>query len=162
LVKKPFFLLFFVLFIVGCQIETPPPSIGGGGGNVTNILSNSSYIITSHILTNYYVGFNDVLLNATIIALAGAGGSFTYSDVFDQGLNTTSNVTHASGIFTGNNTPDETIGYANVRLGSIYNSGRIVLEYENGVIDTAWQIDNGGDSIRFFNDTVVFAKVNRT
>ena len=61
--------------------------------------------------------------------------------------------------------PDDVLGYPNTRLGTDgHFGGRISFEFYNSGTgaDTLWQIDNGGDSLRFYNASSVFATINQT
>jgi hypothetical protein len=98
--KKKFFLFVILLLLFSFSVNalwmipSPPPGIGGG--NVTNINSSSPYIYISSLLGVYTIFFNETYLNLTIDDKVAGAGSFSYSDFFDQGLNTTSNVTFAN------------------------------------------------------------------
>lgn len=82
----------------------------------------------------------------------------------DKNINGTGNITAFSIMANGyHSNPDTLLGYANARLISSL-SGRLMLEYKSASDgnNTVWQIDNGGDSIRFFNESTVFVRINKT
>jgi len=79
-------------------------------------------------------------------------------------VNVAGNITAKSGTFTGQAGYDEKLGYANARIGGDpwYLSGRLILEYFQPGLNTIWQIDNGGNGIRFFDDSDVYASINES
>lgn len=132
---------------------------GGGGGNVTGsgidgyfaTWTNASDINDSVMFTK---GGN-IFINGTWVNGTYFNGSFF----------------GGSAIFYGNDTfaPNNPIGKRSVRLGVNGLSGLIMLEYNLAGSGTVWQIDNGGDNIRFFNGSIpgndnayVFGRVNRS
>ena len=75
------------------------------------------------------------------------------------------NITAGEGIFTGTGQYDTKLGYSNAKISggdaSVF-SGRISFEYKLGAANTIWQIDNGGDSLRFFDYNTVYGVVNKS
>ena len=82
----------------------------------------------------------------------------------NNNFNGSGNITAGGGTFIGKVGADKKLYSPNARIGTDDNafSGRLILEYNSSVLDTVWQIDNGGNSIRFFNDTTVIARINQT
>jgi len=147
------------------QNNTIDSKINGSYANATfyPLNSNPAGYLTSATanLTNYY---NGSYINATYLLIS------SYQS-HNQDLNTTSNVTFvrinaSSGIFTGiwnaSAGADELLGFPNTRLGIGGTAGRIGFENKAGAVNTLWQIDNGGDSLRFFNDFFVYARINQS
>jgi len=88
--------------------------------------------------------------------------------IFSMGINVTNNL-NVNGNITGKNIiaygdglQDKLLGYRNARIGENELSGLIGFEYKLGADNTLWQIDNGGDGLRFFNDSYVFMRINKT
>ena len=117
-------------------------------------------------------------LNSTY-SLTGAGGNASWNESFATSLYVPyegatkninlshNNLTAGYGLFIGeiglDANPNGLFGYPNTRVGTDgHVSGRIGFEYELGGANSLWQIDNGGDHLRFFNDSHVFARINKS
>jgi len=107
-------------------------------------------------LTNCY-NFSDFLTGS------GGGGL-----LYDQWLNTTSNVTFDNlnltgrGIFIGGVDENLLYGVENVRLGVFAGTPRLMFENYNGTDWTLWEIDNGGTGLRFYKAGETTLRVNST
>jgi hypothetical protein len=115
--------------------------------NATNCYTVSDFLVDTKMT-------NNTDINET-------NGYFSALRVYNK------NFTANNGIFIGDGYYDITLGLPNARLGGydstpIY-SGRLILEYFDGLgLNTVWQVDNGGNSLRFFDDGTVYGRVNES
>ena len=132
------------------------------GTNITDILDSIVNNVTAHE-QNYKHGNTTAEIRKQILA----GSNVSYNSVTGViSINLTPifnqyRLTAASAIFNKSiSGVDVDLGYPNVRLGVSGMSGRTTYEYQTGGADTIWQIDNGGNNLRFFDSASVYGRVN--
>ena len=142
-------------------------------------ISNFTGTLTNEKICRYNSGTGEIDCDYTDLTGGGGGTGLwdnyaddwhrlnqsrtTNEDVDIERLNA-SNITAQNAIFKGEAWFDDVLGYSNVRLGAyegVARSGRIIFEYKS-TENTIWQIDNGGDNLRFLNNSEVFGRINKS
>ena len=166
--------------------------VTGVGGNSTAdiwaVLTNGSFYHQSEILAIITNGTFDntdtdtwnstadiwaIIDNGTLdldgdaVGGGGAGLWALYNDIIAINETYTSGINNVrvNGSLTAVGEINESLlyEYENVRIGTDgHLSGKILFEYDGLGVNTVWQIDNGGDSLRFFNDSYVFVRINKS
>lgn len=148
---------------LGVDPLTPTHTLTADGGvNVTMDLFNKGFNISNYLYNQtassiYY--YNQTLagnVTGNYLNLSGTNAN--------QNINISPyNLTAKTGIFIGDVDEESLFGYPNARIGTDgHITGRILLEYELAGTNSLWQIDNGGDHLRFLNDSHVFVRINKS